>query len=126
MGDRGDVLEELYVMWVEAQILQWVNEEGPEGSSDNSTGLTETASEEAREGVESVALAGRHIANSPVEGPAGEVPRDVAVNEQVASQLGDVAVNEQGVSQLGDVDGRPRFDPAQFWLMLLQAGYESW
>ena len=68
-------------MWVEAQIWQWVNKEGSEGSSGNSTGITETALEEAREGVESVALAGRQIADSPVEGPTGEVPRDVAVNE---------------------------------------------
>lgn len=115
MGDRKEVLEELYVLWVEAQILQWVIPDDRESEEvwSNPKEANEMSSEEASSGSEPAALSASQLSSVAVDGPTGKRPWEGVVITEVATQS-------------ADVGGETCFDPSQFWLMLTQAGYESW
>ena len=111
------------MLWVEAQVLHWVNEDRTSESGGSFTGIIGIPSEEASEGVAPWAIEGRRSVHAPVVRSLG----DVAVTgqgasqlgisdgepetEPVARQLGDVAVTGQGTSQLGNGDGEPETEP---------------
>ena len=59
MDDRDNILEDLYVLWVEAQVLHWVNEDQPLGSSGSLASVTEFPSEETGVGATPWAVEGR-------------------------------------------------------------------
>ena len=152
MDDRENALEELYVLWVEAQILHWVNEGSTEGLSGDCIATAGATREEAREGAAPWAPEEERPVNAlrrrPTVLTVGDVARNVQGVGQLAegpepaqgaNQLGDVARAGQlaselvggsetgtGADPLGDGNSRPGFDPVQFWLMLFQAGYEPW
>ena len=91
MDDRENVLEDLYVLWVEAQVLHWVSEDLTSESGGSPTGLIGTTSGEASEEVAPWAM-----------------ERGRSVNASMARPLVDMAVTGQGASQLGNGDGNQR------------------
>lgn len=115
MGDREGVLEELYVLWVEAQILQC----GIQGNSETGEAMSNPqlvagmTSEEARRHPSAVANTEGQTCNVPTDKPVGE------------AQLEGVLPNSEA-AQVADVAEEINFGPQQFWLLLAQAGYESW
>ena len=46
MGDQEAILEYLYVLWVEAQILHWADKEFSEEAAENIVGFAENVLEE--------------------------------------------------------------------------------
>ena len=81
MDYRDNILEDLYVLWVEAQVLHWVNEDQAARSGGSFMSVIESPSEEASEGATSGAVEGRRL-----------------VHGLVARQLGDVTLTAQGTS----------------------------
>lgn len=129
-----------------------MNEGSTEGLSGDCIATAGAATEEASEGATPWAPErGRHV-NALRGRPTVLAISDVAGTSEVADQLAEGLELLQGVNQLGDVaragqltskleegletgtetnplgdgNGRPGFDPVQFWLMLFQAGYEPW
>ena len=109
MDDRDNLLEDLYVFWVEAQVLHWVNEDQAVGSGGSFTSVIESPSEEANEGATLGAVKGRR-----------------SVHGLVARQLGDVTLTAQGTSQLGSGEGEPWTGPVtRPWVDVALTGQET-
>ena len=82
------------MLWVEAQVLHWVNEDQSIRSSGSFTSVTKSPSEETSEGATPGAVEGRG-----------------SVHGLVARQLDDGTLTAQGTSQLGSGEGEPSTGP---------------
>lgn len=115
MGEQDEILEDLYVLWVEAQVLHY----GLQGDVEALVPGTEpravvdpTASEAGRRLTLGESSEGQ-VDNEPPTGPIEE-----------ATPARDVPPSEEG--SWDDVAERTEFDPQLFWMLLEQAGYELW
>ena len=77
MDDRDNILEDLYVLWVEVQVLHWVNEDQSEEYGGDLTNITGAPSEGASPGVALGVVGGRRsvhpsVASSLGDGPGGQ------------------------------------------------------
>ena len=115
MGERKEVLEELYVLWVEAQILQC----GLQGSQEttnfgsNPVVSADTDSSDTSSILSLVAILEGQLGSVPVDEPTGEAPPEGVWSSSKVAHVADLG--EGG-----------NFDPQQFWLMLAQVGYKAW
>lgn len=112
MGDRDEILEDLYALWVEAQVLHCVDQSGEESEefgSDSNT-VAETPFEGANSGTGPTSIHGVQLIDGPVDRPTGEGYQERVVRGNVENQ----SVDDKG------------FDPEQLWELLRQAGYETW
>ena len=115
MGERKEVLEEQYVLWVEAQILQ----SGLQGNQEASS-----VGSDPGVSADTNSLDTSNISNSvaSLEGQPGSIPVDERTGEP---PLEGVWSNDEVVHVVESAE-EGSFDPQQFWLMLAQIGYEDW
>lgn len=132
MGDRDEILSDLYELWVEAHVLEG-NDPNCEGSLE--LGATPTTGVEALSGnTSSETESGIDLSPQPIEGPVGgptgREPREGSGNGQVAATRDDVATvtscdPEPVEATWDDVATGTSFDPERFWKLLRAAGYET-
>ena len=103
MSERNEVLEELYVLWVETQILQC----GLQGSQEivgvviNPGVSVDTDSSDTSSISSSVAIQEGQLGIVPVDEPTGEAPPEGVWSSSE-------------VAPLVDLDDEGSFDPQQF------------
>ena len=115
MDDEGEVLDDLYALWVEVQVLQggisgdW---ELKEANCDQKA-VAGLLSEASSSGPTAPHLPGSSLPGTFVAEPTRQIPT-----------VEDMAQGD--VERVADVDPRVRFEPSHFWLLLAQAEYELW
>ena len=115
MDDEGEVLDDLYALWVEVQVL--------EGGASGDWELKETNRDlKAVVGLVSKASSSGPTATNPPEGPLQGTY--VAEPTGKAPTVEDVAQGD--VERVADVDPSVSFEPSHFWLLLAHDGYELW
>ena len=115
MGDEGEVLDDLYAMWVEVHVLQ--------GGASGDWELKETNRDpKAVASLVSEASSSGPTAPNPPEGPL----RGSHVAEPIGETPPVEDVAQGDVERVVGVDPRVSFEPSHFWLLLAQVGYELW
>ena len=115
MGEQDKVLEDLYVLWVEAQVLQYGLQDGTEPIVPGATqgAAADSTVSEASRPLPGVVPNGIQVDIEPPTGPLEE-----ATPASTQPPVGDESWD--------DLAEGPEFDPRMFWMLLEQAGYELW
>lgn len=115
MGEHDELLGELYVLWLESQVLQWEaqgNQEVVVAGSD--PGLTaDSTAAEASNLPDQLVIPEGQLGGTHVGEPTG------------TPSIEGVCVNDPLI-QVAAKSAETNFDPQQFWRMLAQIGYEDW
>ena len=111
---KDEVLD-LYVLWVEAQVLQYGLQDNTEPlvPGTNQGAAVDSTASDANWLPSRVAHNGIQVDSEPPTGPLEE-----ATPASTPPHVGD--------EPWDDLAEGPEFDPRMFWMLLEQAGYELW
>ena len=115
MGEQDEVLEDLCVLWVEAQVLQYGLQDDTEPIAPRATqgAAADSTASEASRPLPGIAHNGIQVDNEPPTGPLEE-----AMPASTQPLVGD--------EPWDDLAEGHEFDPRLFWMLLEQARYELW